>query len=273
MKTSYEDAEMESQSQPVISIHSQVVETARSVELEEPEDVPEKMSVRNVETYRSENSAATLEYPVISNDVSVREVLFEKCSNTAQRVALENSFVPIQSVESCSLEKPEACGDADSTKVVEPPKDFVPIQKMESFGSEPSDTSITQKVETCSDAGPTQKIEHIAERWSDSASQISLPGQAEDATSRNEEPISEMYYTASSEVSLLSDLEGPDKVAEEVPDSEKREVLAIAGHVAAMRERFENMTRANTPCPDLVRSLSPTTIDWRNVTPSPDRLS
>ncbi|XP_045536563.1 uncharacterized protein LOC106709223 [Papilio machaon] len=81
---------------------------------------------------------------------------------------------------------------------------------------------------------------HVAERWPE-------PGGCE---------LSELYYSASSEVSLVSAAEG--EVAEE-----RRGVGGVggvaAGHVAAMRERFESMTRANTPCPcpDMARPLSP----------------
>lgn len=117
-----------------------------------------------------------------------------------------------------------------------------------------------------------------AERWSES--QTSLP-QADELEAASDaaqyEPASEMYYTASSEVSLLSDLEPPERaLANESPESEDakddRKECVIAGHVAAMRERFESMTRANTPCPDLARSVSPSLDLFRNVTPSPDHL-
>lgn len=89
-----------------------------------------------------------------------------------------------------------------------------------------------------------------------------------------QEPVSEMYYTASSEVSLLSDMELPERLHEEesTEDSGRKECV-IAGHVAAMRERFESMTRANTPCPDLASSTSPSIDVFRNITPSPDFLA
>lgn len=90
-------------------------------------------------------------------------------------------------------------------------------------------------------------------------------------TAMNNDPLSEMYYTASSEVSLLSDMEIPEKVQEEDSLDERKECV-IAGHVAAMRERFESMTRTNTPCPDLARSMSPSLEVFRNITPSPDHL-
>lgn len=130
-----------------------------------------------------------------------------------------------------------------------------------------------------------QKVEtNNAERWSDSVSQISLPGQVEDVetiTSDTEpamaqcEPVSEMYYTASSEVSLLSDTELPEKMHTEDENKEAkddRKECVIAGHVAAMRERFESMTRTSTPCPDLIRSLSPSLEVFRTTSSSPDRL-
>ncbi|XP_028163264.1 uncharacterized protein LOC114354879 [Ostrinia furnacalis] len=117
-----------------------------------------------------------------------------------------------------------------------------------------------------------------SERWSDSLLSLPLETIASDIEPAAQcEPISEMYYTASSEVSLLSD-EAPEKV---IPDQEsfdgKEESkdgkeCVIAGHVAAMRERFESMTRTNTPCPDLMRSSSPSLDVFRNITPSPDRL-
>lgn len=131
-----------------------------------------------------------------------------------------------------------------------------------------------------------QKVEsNSAERWSDSTSQVSLPGQVEDVetiTSDTEpamaqcEPVSEMYYTASSEVSLLSDTELPEKMHTEDENKEAnndRKECVIAGHVAAMRERFESMTRTSTPCPDLIRSLSPSLEVFRTTSSSPDRLA
>lgn len=122
--------------------------------------------------------------------------------------------------------------------------------------------------------------ETLEERWSDTltsppSSDISVTKETRERWSDCRSPPdsavpqepSEMYYTASSEVSLLSDTE---QAATEEDKGDKKGV--IAGHVAAMRERFENMTRANTPCPDLVRSSSPSLDVFRNVTPSPDQL-
>ncbi|XP_068633327.1 uncharacterized protein [Battus philenor] len=111
-----------------------------------------------------------------------------------------------------------------------------------------------------------RKVEtFVAEQWSDPSATESEMVLCEPASEMVSEVISdvvsEMYYTASSEVSLLSEAEAAD---------DRRSVMA--GHVAAMRERFESMTRANTPCPDLARSLSPSLDLFRNVTPSPDRL-
>ncbi|XP_052757738.1 uncharacterized protein LOC128202227 [Galleria mellonella] len=124
-----------------------------------------------------------------------------------------------------------------------------------------------------------RKVEaYRAERWRDSQED------AETVTSDTEpaiaqfEPISEMYYTASSEVSLLSDLDLPERAQNDednLPESrekDERKECVIAGHVAAMRERFESMTRTNTPCPDMMRSMSPSLDVFRNITPSPDRL-
>ncbi|KAJ8731594.1 hypothetical protein PYW07_004758 [Mythimna separata] len=122
-----------------------------------------------------------------------------------------------------------------------------------------------------------------AERWSDALvspptdETDTFPSDTEPANAACE-PISEMYFTASSEVSLLSDVELPERptvdedTTPEVKDKEeKKEVVPIAGHVAAMRERFESMTRTNTPCPDLARSTSPS-LDVFRTTPSPDLL-
>lgn len=122
-----------------------------------------------------------------------------------------------------------------------------------------------------------------AERWSDAL--VSPPNDESDTLPSDTEPIlaacepaSEMYYTASSEVSLISDLELPerppveDDIAPEVKDKDERKECVIAGHVAAMRERFESMTRTNTPCPELARSASPSLDIFRNITPSPDLL-
>lgn len=103
------------------------------------------------------------------------------------------------------------------------------------------------------------------ERWSDCRSP---PDDIETTDSAAPQEPSELYYTASSEVSLLSDTEQQVKAIEK---GDKKECV-IAGHVAAMRERFESMTRANTPCPDLMRSSSPSLDVFRNITPSPDRL-
>lgn len=120
-----------------------------------------------------------------------------------------------------------------------------------------------------------QTIE-IQERWSDSMMSLPVETVASDTEPAAQcEPASEMYYTASSEVSLLSDTEAPERAADD--DSlegrrDERKEVVIAGHVAAMRERFESMTRTNTPCPDLVRSSSPSLDVFRNITPSPDRL-
>ncbi|CAG4940546.1 unnamed protein product [Parnassius apollo] len=123
-----------------------------------------------------------------------------------------------------------------------------------------------------------QKVEtYVAERWSDT-SLVEQTEESENVTSDTDqtavfcEPISEMYYTASSEVSLLSDMEFPERVHDEGKDLKDDRQNVIAGHVAAMRERFESMTRANTPCPDVMRSLSPSLDMFRNITPSPDRL-
>ncbi|XP_046966043.1 uncharacterized protein LOC124534317 [Vanessa cardui] len=85
------------------------------------------------------------------------------------------------------------------------------------------------------------------------------------------EPMSEMYYTASSEVSLLSDTELQERVQGEDSDRERDDRNSVmAGHVAAMRERFESMTRTNTPCPDIMRSTSPSFEVFRNISSSPD---
>ncbi|CAH2096476.1 unnamed protein product [Euphydryas editha] len=85
------------------------------------------------------------------------------------------------------------------------------------------------------------------------------------------EPTSEMYYTASSEVSLLSDMDLQERAQSEDSDRERDDRNSVmAGHVAAMRERFESMTRTNTPCPDLIRSASPSFEVFRNVSTSPD---
>ncbi|CAG4955847.1 unnamed protein product [Colias eurytheme] len=75
---------------------------------------------------------------------------------------------------------------------------------------------------------------------------------------------------ASSEVSLQSD-ELAQFGSEDLETRDDR-ISVMAGHVAAMRERFESMTRTNTPCPDLMRSVSPSLDVFRNITPSPDLL-
>lgn len=238
MKTSsYDDndiCEPENETEfQIESIHKQP-ETPRYEEFQGEELVnPEEINVQKVETYSSENWSTEIIESAVHEEIS------------AQKPEL---FTPMQAVESYSSE-PSVC-NSDSS-----------IQKADS-----SETSSLPKAES-----------NGAEKWSDTTSHISLPGQVEDVETDTEpagaqcEPPSEMYYTASSEISLLSDLEGPEKPAE-VQDSERKEVVAIAGHVAAMRERFESMTRANTPCPDLMRSVSPS-YDWGNATSSPDHLA
>lgn len=86
------------------------------------------------------------------------------------------------------------------------------------------------------------------------------------------EPTSDMYYTASSEVSLLSDTDAQERLCvSDDPDIRRDDRNGVmAGHVAAMREHFESMTRTNTPCPDLLRSASPSFEIFRTVTNSPD---
>lgn len=126
----------------------------------------------------------------------------------------------------------------------------------------------------------TARESYRADRWSDCL--VSPPGLTEDfetITSDTEpavaqyEPTSDLYYTASSEVSLLSDFELAEKQPDRDSDKEEGKECVIAGHVAAMRERFESMTRANTPCPDSMRSSSPNLDVYRSsVTPSPDLL-
>ncbi|XP_047504086.1 uncharacterized protein LOC125049057 [Pieris napi] len=143
----------------------------------------------------------------------------------------------------------------------------------------PSDEAVVRRVEN-----------YVAEKWSDSVvEEVSDTDQLVTVC----EPISE-YYTASSEVSLLSDeMCQPDKekvdrnyassevslLSDELAqfeDSDKERDdrnSVMAGHVAAMRERFESMTRTSTPCPDVLRSASPGfDILFRNITPSPDQL-
>ena len=103
----------------------------------------------------------------------------------------------------------------------------------------------------------TEVDTYVAEKWSEPAPC---------------EPLSEMYYTASSEVSLLSDADYFDRVQGEDLERERDDRNSVmAGHVAAMRERFESMTRTNTPCPpDLMRSTSPSFEIIRNISTSPD---
>lgn len=182
--------------------------------------------------------------------------------------------------------------DTMKTSSYDEPYDDSPNSLLETEFSETSVSNVTEEIEVqyvvCRDVelvSPTevtvQKVEvYSAEGWSDS--QASPPDQTDDGepvTSDTEpvlapcEPISEMYYTASSEVSLLSDTELPEKVLNEDESKDDRKECVIAGHVAAMRERFESMTRTNTPCPDLIRSLSPSLEVFRNASPSPDRLA
>lgn len=79
------------------------------------------------------------------------------------------------------------------------------------------------------------------------------------------------YYTVSSDVSIVSELEMAERCQDDSAEKEGKECV-MAGHVAAMRERFESMTRVNTPCPELARSLSPS-LELFRTTPSPDGLA
>lgn len=106
------------------------------------------------------------------------------------------------------------------------------------------------------------------ERWTEE-----IEAAASDVETVQCEPMSEMYYTASSEVSLLSDVDFQDRAQTDESDKERDDRNSVmAGHVAAMRERFESMTRTNTPCPDLMRSTSPSFEVFRNISSSPDKL-
>ncbi|GBP93237.1 hypothetical protein EVAR_68244_1 [Eumeta japonica] len=90
--------------------------------------------------------------------------------------------------------------------------------------------------------------------------------------SQPERPPSELYYTASSEVSLVSDVtESPASLAATAIASGRSECI-VAGHVAAMRERFESMTRTNTPCPGTERTASPVTDGTPALIASTDQL-
>lgn len=114
------------------------------------------------------------------------------------------------------------------------------------------------------------------------------------------ETASEVYYSASSEVSVTSDIETAERIEsmltqdnlmlaenalliEDIPLAHDNQLFSrdnsltaseirserdcvVSGHVAAMRERFENMTRSNTPS-DLFRSFSPS-LD--RASPVPD---
>ncbi|XP_063536099.1 uncharacterized protein LOC134745918 [Cydia strobilella] len=178
------------------------------------------------------------------------------------------TVIPDEVLQKAKAETQDRWSDPSSREIVSP--EFVERAKVETQDrwSDPSSRSEIVSPEI------VQKHEGSVERWSDST--MSLPGQIEEETVTSDERQaheSEMYYTASSEVSLLSDLEGADKVQEEPVEKEgDRKECVIAGHVAAMRERFESMTRTNTPCPDLMRSASPALDVFRNITPSPDRL-
>lgn len=211
-------------------------------------------------------------------DVEARDVV------AADALSYSASFASFSrdTASSCSQDDTDqslnaSCGAAplceSSADAVEPEPEVARADYGDVELVSPEDTA-PQKVETKN-----------VERWSDSASQVSLPGQVEDVetiTSDTEpalaqcEPASEMYYTASSEVSLLSDTELPEKMHTEDENKEaqdERKECVIAGHVAAMRERFESMTRTGTPCPDLVRSLSPSLEVFRTTSSSPDRLA
>lgn len=164
-----------------------------------------------------------------------------------------------------------AVSAADTISVIDVEADAAQVGECDTELVSPSEVSI-RTIET-----------YRAERWSDAL--VSPPTDETDTFPSDLEPVnaaceptSEMYYTASSEVSLLSDFDLPERptidedVAPETTDKdEKKEIVPIAGHVAAMRERFESMTRTNTPCPDLARSTSPS-LDVFRTTPSPDLL-
>ncbi|CAG9562121.1 unnamed protein product [Danaus chrysippus] len=107
----------------------------------------------------------------------------------------------------------------------------------------------------------TQPRHEQTKRTDDNKHHVVSDHQTPDVVS---EPTSDMYYTASSDGSLLSDTEGAERLTVSDRDG------VMAGHVAAMREHFENMTRTNTPCTDLMRSASPTYEIYRTFTNSPD---
>ncbi|KAM3962675.1 uncharacterized protein ACR2FA_003303, partial [Aphomia sociella] len=225
-------------SEPVDSLRSDTVDSPRY----NPVDPVDSLPCDNVGTFRCN--------PVDS--IRCDTVEFLRCK-------------PVDSLRCDPVDIPRCDSPVDSLQC----SDNVHMPQYEVYSTElvsPEEVSV-RKVEA-----------HRAERWRDSQED------AETVTSDTEpaitqfEPISEMYYTASSEVSLLSDLDIPDKVhidediLAETSEKVERKECVIAGHVAAMRERFESMTRTNTPCPDLMRSTSPSLDVFRNITPSPDHL-
>ncbi|KAJ2948915.1 hypothetical protein O0L34_g5850 [Tuta absoluta] len=194
--------------------------------------------------------------PKTTNETGVAKVTsVVKEEKTKEKVEAQESFVvrkqPTKDIANQETSRPDVAQEIPTEEV-----------EVQNVGY--------RDIELVSPEDVVQKVETGTERWSDTTS-VSLPGQVEDIETVSSdpgkyqsEPASEMYYTASSEVSLLSTEDDENK------DDRKN---VISGHVAAMRERFESMTRTNTPCPDLARSLSPSLEVFRNLSPSPDRLT
>ncbi|XP_045773296.1 uncharacterized protein LOC123872803 [Maniola jurtina] len=277
MKTSYDEYEdcedvqdtenLNAELDPSTTIVEDVIAeywSEMELEVSSPEHVMAKPVPRKVETCI--DTSYTAAEPVFSSPEVVAEpVIFETCKRDRLRDTVAEVIpTPEQAVEPIP-QSVEEYKDSWSETVVEPVMiASEPIfEKVRSYKSERSDTIEPEKPAAAkTDMELFRPI--VTEKFEEVTS---------DVETVQCEPMSEMYYTASSEVSLLSDVDFQEKAHTEDSDKEKDDRTGVmAGHVAAMRERFESMTRTNTPCPDLMRSMSPSFEVFRNFSSSPDPL-
>ncbi|XP_069359765.1 uncharacterized protein [Maniola hyperantus] len=245
-----------------------IAEYWSEMELEVSSPVIAKPVPRKMETC-IDTSYTAVEAIVSSPEVAAEPVIFETCKRDRLRDTVVDSVIatPEQAIESVP-QNVEGYKDSWSETVDEPVMLVSePIfEKVRTYKLERSDTIEPQKpVAAKTDKEVFRPI--ATERFEE------LEPIASDVETVQCEPMSEMYYTASSEVSLLSDVDFQEKAHTEESDKEKDDRTGVmAGHVAAMRERFESMTRTNTPCPDLMRTMSPSFEVFRNFSSSPDPL-
>ncbi|XP_050675913.1 uncharacterized protein LOC126972854 [Leptidea sinapis] len=205
------------------------------------------------------NTGIDINVPVHTVEASEKDntekiVLVSETDDPKKTVEGSRIGIPVQTVETSAIEIPDNVLEASEEVVLEKTVESfvvsIPVQIVDEYENEAYD-------QVADDVSETEQLVTVCE------------------------PMSE-YYTASSEVSLVSDDMShlaKDNYAEslmsdEIPvgmeESGDGRDSVTAGHVAAMREKFESMTRTNTPCPDLMRSVSP--FELFRKTPSPDHL-